>query len=175
MIRPPTSSTRTDTLFPYTTLFRSSWDLGTGAIDDAAGIAITMATSALLKPLEPKRTIRVVAFANEEQGLWGGRAYAEKHADEVTKHVISAESDFGAGRIYGFDSSAHASEKAAFDKIASALAPLGIEAIPREGSPEYDSGTTRSVARWVGQGSDSMGSTRRLPDHYKQNNIQTKH
>src|SRR3546814_295227 len=104
-----------------------SWDLGTGAIDDAAGIAITMATGALLKPLEPKRSIRVVAFANEEQGLWGGRAYAEKHADEVTKHVISAESDFGAGRIYGFDSSAHASEKAAFDKIASALAPLGID------------------------------------------------
>src|SRR3546814_17103564 len=69
-----------------------SWDLGTGAIDDAAGIAITMATGALLTPLEPKRPVRVVAFANEEQGLWGGRAYAEKHADEVTQPVISAES-----------------------------------------------------------------------------------
>src|SRR3546814_12813186 len=100
-----------------------------------------MATGALLKPPEPKRTIRVVAFANEEQGLWGGRAYAEKHADEVTKHVISAESDFGAGRIYGFASSAHASKKAAFDKLASALAPLGIEAMPGEGNPEAANAT----------------------------------
>jgi len=46
-----------------------SWDYGTGAIDDAAGIGITMAVGALLKPMRPARTIRVVAFANEEQGL----------------------------------------------------------------------------------------------------------
>lgn len=132
-----------------------SWDLGTGAIDDAAGIAITMATGALLKPLQPKRSIRVVAFANEEQGLWGGRAYAEKHASEVAKHVISAESDFGAGRIYGFDSSAHASEKAAFDKIAAALEPLGIEAMPGEGSPESDIGPmTRQGMAWAWLGHD---------------------
>src|SRR3546814_284372 len=122
-----------------------------------------MATGALLKPLEPKRTVRVVAFANEEQGLWGGRAYAEKHADEVTKHVISAESDFGAGRIYGFDSSAHASEKAAFDKIASALAPLGIEAMPGEGSPESDIGPmTRNGMAWAWLGHRSEEHTSEL-------------
>ena len=132
-----------------------SWDLGTGAIDDAAGIAITMATGVLLKPLTPKRSIRVVAFANEEQGLWGGRAYAEKHAADVATHVIAAESDFGAGRIYGFDSSAREGEKAAFDQIATALAPLGIESMPGEGSPESDIGPmTRAGMAWAWLGHD---------------------
>lgn len=135
-----------------------SWDLGTGAIDDAAGIAITMATGALLKPLHPQRTIRVVAFANEEQGLHGGRAYMAAHAKDVAKHVIAAESDFGAGRIYGFDSSARDSEKAALGQIAQALAPLGIESLPGQGDPESDIGpmTTRGMAwAWLGHdGSD---------------------
>ncbi|HZW18966.1 MAG TPA: M28 family peptidase [Luteimonas sp.] len=132
-----------------------SWDLGTGAIDDDAGIGITMATGALLKPLKPKRSIRVVAFANEEQGLWGGRAYAEKHAGEIEKHVIAAESDFGAGRIYGFDSSAREGEKAAFDQIATALAPLGIEPLPGEGDPESDIGPmTRAGMAWAWLGHD---------------------
>src|SRR3546814_10957647 len=57
--------------------------------------------------------------------------------------------------IYGFDSSAHASEKAAFDKIASALAPLGIEAMPGEGSPESDIGPmTRNGMAWAWLGHD---------------------
>ena len=115
-----------------------SWDLGTGAIDDGAGIAITMATGALLKPMKPRRTIRVVAFANEEQGLWGGRAYAEKHASEVSKHVIATESDFGADRIYQFDSSAAKLQPEAMAQISSALAPLGITWMPGKGSPESD-------------------------------------
>ncbi|MFS8137170.1 MAG: M28 family peptidase [Thermomonas sp.] len=115
-----------------------SWDLGTGAIDDGAGIAITMATGALLKPMKPRRTIRVVAFANEEQGLWGGRAYAEKHASEVSKHVIAAESDFGADRIYQFDSSAAKLQPEAMAQISSALAPLGVTWMPGKGSPESD-------------------------------------
>ena len=130
-----------------------SWDHGTGAIDDAAGVAITMATGALLKPLKPARTIRVVAFANEEQGLWGGRAYAEKHAGDVARHVISAESDFGAGRIYGFDSSARDLQPAALAQIRQVLAPLGIEWMPGQGEPESDIGpmTQRGMAwAWLG-------------------------
>lgn len=132
-----------------------SWDHGTGAIDDAAGVAITMATGALLKPLKPKRSIRVVAFANEEQGLWGGRAYAEKHAGEIKNHVIAAESDFGAGRIYGFDASARDDQKAAIDRIAGALAPLGIEAMPGKGDPESDIGPmTEQGMAWAWLGHD---------------------
>lgn len=115
-----------------------SWDLGTGAIDDAAGIGITMAVGALLKPLKPKRTIRVVAFANEEQGLRGAIAYAQRHADAVAAHVIGAESDFGAGRIHAFDSSARDLQPAAMAQISQALQPLGIQWMPGKGSPEPD-------------------------------------
>ncbi|MEO6364480.1 MAG: M28 family peptidase, partial [Luteimonas sp.] len=62
-----------------------SWDLGTGAIDDGAGIGITMAAGALIGKMKrpPARTIRVVAFANEEHGLDGGRAYARSQANSV--------------------------------------------------------------------------------------------
>ena len=130
-----------------------SWDHGTGAIDDAAGVAISMATGALLKPLKPARTIRVVAFANEEQGLWGGLAYAGKYASDVTRHVIAAESDFGAGRIYGFDSSARATQPEALKQIMEVLAPLGIEWLPEQGAAESDIGplTQRGMAwAWLG-------------------------
>ncbi|QNN45789.1 M28 family peptidase [Thermomonas brevis] len=130
-----------------------SWDYGTGAIDDAAGVAITMAAGALIKPLKPARSIRVVAFANEEQGLWGGRAYADKHAGDVANHVMSVESDFGAGHIYGFDSSARDLQPAALAQIQQVLAPLGIEWMPGKGEPESDIGplTQRGMAwAWLG-------------------------
>ena len=130
-----------------------SWDHGTGAIDDAAGVAISMATGALLKPLKPARSIRVVAFANEEQGLWGGRAYADKYAGDVTNHVIAAESDFGAGHVYGFDSSARDAQPGALEQIMQVLAPLGIDWLPKKGDPESDIGplTERGMAwAWLG-------------------------
>ena len=135
-----------------------SWDYGTGAIDDAAGIGITMAVGALLKPMRPARTIRVVAFANEEQGLWGGRAYADKHAGDVANHVIAMESDFGAGRIYGFDASARDLQPAALAQIQQVLAPLGIEWMPGKGDPESDIGpmTQRGMA-WAWLGHDGSG------------------
>src|SRR2546427_472018 len=70
-----------------------SWDLGTGAVDDGAGVGITMAAGHLIGLLKqaPKRTIRVIAFANEEQGLYGGKAYAEAHArsEEHTSELQS--------------------------------------------------------------------------------------
>ena len=135
-----------------------SWDYGTGAIDDGAGIGITMAVGALLKPLKPARTIRVVAFANEEQGLWGGRAYADKHAGDVDNHVVAVESDFGAGRIYGFDASARDLQPAALAQIQQVLAPLGIEWMPGKGDPESDIGpmTQRGMA-WAWLGHDGTG------------------
>jgi Zn-dependent M28 family amino/carboxypeptidase len=84
---------------------RDSWDQGTGALDDGAGVGLVMATGALIKKLgQPKRTIRVVLFGNEEGGLVGARAYAAKHAAELAQHVVATESDFGAGRIWQFDS-----------------------------------------------------------------------
>jgi carboxypeptidase Q len=117
-----------------------SWDPGTGAIDDGAGVALTMAAGALIgqQPQRPARTIRVVAFANEEQGLYGGKAYAQAHAQDITRHQIAAESDFGAGRIYAFNTSAPAYAKTAVQQIATALAPLGISYAPEEGGPGPD-------------------------------------
>ena len=117
-----------------------SWDLGTGAIDDASGVGITMAAGHLIGQLErrPRRSIRVIAFANEEQGLIGARQYAERHADHIGLHLIAAESDFGAGRIYGFDTGAPEHARGATRQIAEALAPLGIEYMEGKGSPGPD-------------------------------------
>ena len=108
-----------------------SWDLGTGAIDDGAGVAIGMAAGHLIgqlpKAQRPARTIRVIAFANEEQGLYGGRAYAQKYAADIRKHQLGAESDFGAGRIYAFVAKTPDYAKDGVARIAQALGPLGIE------------------------------------------------
>jgi hypothetical protein len=134
-----------------------SWDPGTGAIDDAAGIGITMAAAKLIAdlPKNPARTIRVVAFANEERGLYGGKAYATAHKDEVVRHAIAAESDFGAGRIYGFDAHVAPDAQPAVQQIATALAPLGIESLPGKGDPESDIGpATENGVAWAWLGHD---------------------
>jgi carboxypeptidase Q len=80
-----------------------SWDLGTGAIDDGAGVAMVMESLRLLKALglTPRRTVRGVLFMNEENGLRGGRAYAAAHAAELPRHVLAMETDSGAGRPSG--------------------------------------------------------------------------
>jgi len=105
-----------------------SWDLGTGAIDDGAGIAITTAAAKLVGDLKgkPKRTIRVIMWGAEETGLWGARAYAQAHKDELDRHAFASESDFGAGRIWRIQSGFGESqlEKAAlFQRL---LRPLGV-------------------------------------------------
>ena len=80
-----------------------SWDEGTGALDDGAGVGIVMATGALLKKhYQPERTVRVVLYANEEFGLVGARQYVKDHKEELDKHVVAAESDFGAGKVWQF-------------------------------------------------------------------------
>jgi len=102
-----------------------SWDLGTGALDDATGVAITTAAAKrVMAAGRPRRTIRIVWFGAEEVGLFGGLDYLAKHGSE--KHAMIAESDFGADRIWKFDSKAPASARPAIDRIAAALAPLGI-------------------------------------------------
>ena len=125
-----------------------SWDLGTGAIDDGAGVAITMAAGARIGRLRqaPRRTIRVIAFCNEEQGLYGGKAYAKDHAAELDLQQLGAESDFGAGRIYGFSAAAAPEAEPVLARIASYLAPLGIEREPMEkGGPGPDIGPFAKV------------------------------
>ncbi|MDI3261495.1 MAG: M20/M25/M40 family metallo-hydrolase [Fulvimonas sp.] len=109
-----------------------SWDLGTGAIDDAAGVAIAMGAAKLIHdlPKRPDRTIRVIAFANEEMGLWGARAYADKHAGEVGKFQLGSESDFGAGPIWRMSASVKPEARGAIAQIAALLAPIGVQYEP---------------------------------------------
>jgi Zn-dependent M28 family amino/carboxypeptidase len=80
-----------------------SWDLGTGAIDDGAGVAVAMQAANLVKQLglKPRRTIRVIAWMNEENGLRGGTTYAAKHALEVANHFGAIETDGGADHPIG--------------------------------------------------------------------------
>ena len=121
-----------------------SWDLGTGAIDDGAGVGITFAAGALIGQLEraPRRTVRVIAYANEEQGLYGGKAYAEARAaaGEVAAHQLGAESDFGAGRVYALRAGVDPAAWPVIAKIGEVLAPLGIATEASGGSPGPDVG-----------------------------------
>ncbi len=82
-----------------------SWDLGTGAIDDAAGVAVAMQVANLCKQLglKPKRTIRVIAWMNEENGGRGGQAYFQNQKDNLANHIAAIESDLGAGHPTGFN------------------------------------------------------------------------
>jgi peptidase M28-like protein len=102
-----------------------SWDLGTGAIDDAAGVAIaTAAAKHIMDAGRPLRTIRIVWFGAEEVGLYGGMFYKDLHGREPY-HAI-AESDFGADRIWKVDSKFGKEREAEARALQAALAPLGI-------------------------------------------------
>ncbi|HEY5029481.1 MAG TPA: M20/M25/M40 family metallo-hydrolase [Candidatus Angelobacter sp.] len=104
-----------------------SWDLGTGAIDDGAGVVVAMQTAQLIKQLglHPRRTIRVIAWMNEEFGGSGGRAYAADHKGEIAKHFAAIESDLGAGHPTGFQMSAPASNMATLQPAAQILQSSG--------------------------------------------------
>jgi len=80
-----------------------SWDVGTGAHDDGAGVVMVMEAARLIAklPQAPRRTVRVVLFMNEENGLRGARAYAQAHAAELPRHVAAMEMDAGGGRPVG--------------------------------------------------------------------------
>jgi hypothetical protein len=110
-----------------------SWDPGTGAIDDGAGVAIALGAAKLIHdlPQRPDRTVRVIAFANEEMGLWGGRAYADKHAAEVGKFQLGSESDLGAAPVYQMAASVKPQARGAIEQIAKVLEPIGVTYDPK--------------------------------------------
>jgi len=114
-----------------------SWDLGTGAIDDGAGVAITAAAAKrVMDAGRPRRTIRVVWFGAEEVGLFGGEDYRKRHSTEL--HASATESDFGADRIWRVDFGLPETAKPVTDRLEAALAPLGIArgAGPARGGPD---------------------------------------
>ena len=114
-----------------------SWDLGTGAIDDGAGVAMVMETMRLLHEmnLKPKRTIRAVLFMNEENGLRGGRAYFDKHKGE--RHTAVIETDAGAAAPTGFTTTLKGDALTALEARTGALATLNanrFETTPETGA-----------------------------------------
>jgi carboxypeptidase Q len=124
-----------------------SWDLGTGAVDDGAGIGITLGAAKMILDLnrKPQRTIRVVMFGSEEVGLVGAKAYAEGHKDELYRHVIGAESDFGGGKIWRFDT-LFGEDKLHFAAAMHAvLGPLGIALGNNSASGGPDMGPMRAL------------------------------
>ena len=102
-----------------------SWDLATGAFDDAAGCGIiTAAAKHVSVSGKPRRTIRLLWAGAEEVGIWGGKAYGAACKDQP--HALAMESDFGADRVWRVDFKLAESAEPLADKIAAALAPLGI-------------------------------------------------
>ena len=106
-----------------------SWDLGTGAIDDGAGVAIVTAAAKLILDSgdRPRRTVRVVLFGNEEFGLSGAKKYAEAHVDSIEKHVVGLEADFGAGAVWRLSSQVADDALDIVDELHALLEPIGLE------------------------------------------------
>jgi hypothetical protein len=105
-----------------------SWDVGVGAQDDGAGVAIVTEAARRIGelPQRPRHTLRVVLFANEEFGLSGGKRYALEHEDALDAHVAAIEADLGAGRAFRFESRVGATDVPRVLQLARLLAPLGI-------------------------------------------------
>ena len=118
-----------------------SWDLGRGAIDDGAGVVISMATAEILQRLHihPRRTLRVIAWMDEENGGGGHDAYARSHAAEMANHIAAIESDAGAGHPLGFSVKLSPAAIAALRPVMSVLLPVGSTALrPTNVSPGSD-------------------------------------
>ena len=122
-----------------------SWDQGTGAIDDAAGLAIvTAAARRIMDAGRPERTIRIVWFGAEEVGGLGGTVYHQAHAAD--RYALAGESDFGADRVWRFGTSVTAAAPA----LTAALAPLGITSFDKAEANGTDVGPAiEAGAPWV--------------------------
>ena len=114
-----------------------SWDVGQGAHDDGGGCIIAWEAVRLLKELglRPRRTIRVVLFTNEENGLRGGTGYRDAHKGEVHQHILTIESDSGTYQPLGFGLAATASPQARanMQEIAKLLRGIRAERIAADG------------------------------------------
>lgn len=125
-----------------------SWDVGQGALDNAAGVAIVVAAAHQILALgrRPRRTVRVVLFGNEENGFDGARHYAERYREEP--HQLVGESDFGAGRVWRLRSRVAPEAFSAIEAMAPLLAPLQVALGDNQGSPGPDAAVLMRRNRW---------------------------
>lgn len=114
-----------------------SWDLGTGAIDDGTGVVMAMETAEILQRLHlhPKRTIRVIAWMDEETGGSGSQAYSKAHAAEFPKHVAAIESDAGVAHPLGFETKVSAAAAERLRPIAGVLQSFGASVLQESSYP----------------------------------------
>jgi carboxypeptidase Q len=112
-----------------------SWDVGTGAMDDAGGSVAAWEAVRLMKRLNlrPRRTVRVVLWTNEENGLRGANAYRDAHRAEIDKHVLAIESDGGVFAPRGFGFGGTAAGYAAARPIGALLESIGAGAVTEGG------------------------------------------
>ena len=110
-----------------------SWDLAQGAIDDGAGVTAAMGAVQVLKSLglQARRTIRVVAWMNEENGSGGSKAYFAANKDRLAQQIAVIESDSGAGQPLGLVASVTPDSVARLKAVTAALQPFGATAIDR--------------------------------------------
>jgi carboxypeptidase Q len=124
-----------------------SWDLGEGAIDDGAGCGIVLEAGRALAalPTKPRRTIRVVLFAAEENSLAGGKAYAKAHASEASAIVAAVEADSGTGRVVRTTFAGGPEAHARFAAVAALLKPLNVAAVAGSAHGGADIGPLRAL------------------------------
>jgi carboxypeptidase Q len=106
-----------------------SWDVGVGAVDNASGVGIVLAAAHLIhaQGLKPRRTLRVVLFANEENGSAGSRAYAASQEQNLENHVLGIEADYGAGPVWQFSTRVHPDDVSVIEQIYRLLRPLKFD------------------------------------------------
>ena len=112
-----------------------SWDVGSGAMDDGGGVIIAWEALRLMKELglRPRRTIRVVGWTNEENGLRGGTAYRDAHATELDHHVVAIESDGGVFRPVGFGFTGSDAARSILRDVIALLKPIGADTLLAQG------------------------------------------
>jgi carboxypeptidase Q len=105
-----------------------SWDLGTGADDNAAGSAAVLEAARLLAQVkaQPRRTIRFVLFSGEEQGLRGSKAYVERHREELPRHSAVFVLDTGTGRVDALALQGRAEVEPVMRQVLAPAVPLGV-------------------------------------------------
>ncbi len=110
-----------------------SWDLGTGATDDGVGVIAAAAVIEVLKRLDlhPRRTIRFIAWTNEENGGRGNQAYCDSVCKKIGTQAAAIESDDGAGRALGVNAAVTKESLAALQPVMDALAAIGATALSR--------------------------------------------
>lgn len=103
-----------------------SWDVGTGAIDDASGVAIMIAAAKLATSRKIRRTVRVVLWGSEEQG-GSGQAYAAAHLSETAQIIVAGESDAGADSIWAAALPNGAMRHPSMQRFGAAVVPLHVD------------------------------------------------